>query len=179
MRSPRAEFPPADVWKVGKVTLPLPGKFSTLALSNTVGGIPVTIQSFCGAGSFDFSNGVCFAGTPWTNGMSSLFSVTSVRKAGSTTTRASPNVTLSIEHEDLSPDRQLMVRFFQNGELIATAEDANSDGRHFYYEPLRVRPGANRAATNMPLEMEIIIQRGVEFEFLVDPKDYDAPVTAL
>jgi hypothetical protein len=174
MREPTATFRSHEVWKVGKVTLPAAGKFQTLTTSNTVSDVPVKLLYLCGPGSFNFSNYVCVAATPWTNGMNNVFGVTSARRFGPfvpLTTRASHQVTLVAAHESLHPKREFMARFFERGRLVATAQGASGNGREYFYELSWLVPPEEIPPTNAVLDMEIIVQKGREFEFLVDPQE--------
>ena len=86
---------------------------------------------------------------------------------------------LVVEHEPLHPERKFTARFRHEGKLVGTAEGANSDGTNYYYDLSWQVPPEEIPPANAALEMEIIVQRGVEFEFLVDPKDYKVRVTEL
>lgn len=181
VRRPTATFASNEVWRVGTMTVPAAGAVQALSASNTVAGVPMTLRYFLGPGSYTLSNGVCTAAIPWTNGMNTIFSVTGRERRGKyvpITTRASNWPLLVISHESLYPERFFMARFKDGDRVVASAEGVSSDGANYYYELSWQVPPQEIPATNTPLEMEIIVQEGREFEFLVDPRDYqtDAPI---
>lgn len=151
-----------------------------LDLTNMMGAVPLKVQCISGPGSYTYSNGVCISSAPWTNGMSDAFWVTGTRKQGKhipITTRATEDITLVVEHESLYPKRQFMARFWHEGEVVAAARGASGDGTCYYYVLSWLVAPQDIPGTNAVLEMEIIVQEGREFEFFVNPKDYQRAMT--
>ena len=182
MRTPFASFASNEVWEIGEVKLPSPGKSMQMSLSNSVVGVPLIVQCLNGPGSHVFSNGVCTSSSPWTNGMRETFWVTGTKYRGKhvpLTTRASDDVTIVVTHDSLYPNRQFMMRLRHNDRVVAAARGASSDGVAYYYDLSWLVPPAEIPPANTPLRAEIIVQEGREFEFLVNPKDYRPTQTAL
>jgi hypothetical protein len=181
MRTPFASFAPNEVWKIGELKLPAAGKSFQMSRSNSVAGVPLILQCINGPGSHVFSNGVCTSSSPWTNGMRETFWVSGMRKQGkqvSLTTRASDDVTIVVTHDSLYPNRQFMMRVHHNDRVVAAARGASSDGVAYYYDLSWLVPPADIPPAYAPLHAEIIVQEGREFEFLVNPKDYQPSQTA-
>ena len=114
--------------------------------------------------------------------MRDTFWVNGTRKQGKhvpLTTRASDDVTIVVTHNWLDLNRQFMMRFHHNDRVVAAARGASSDGRNYYYDLSWLVPPAEIPPANAPLHAEIIVQEGREFEFLVNPKDYQPIQTAL
>ena len=182
MRTPYASFGSNEVWKVGSLKLPSAGTSLRMERTNVLGGVALTLRCINGPGAYTFSNGVCTSSAPWTNGMSQAFWVSGTRKQGRhvpITTRASDKVTITVGHDSLYPNRQFTARIWHEGLVVATAEGASSDGASYYYELSWLVAPQDIPPADAELEMDIIIQEGREFEFLVNPKDYQPTETEL
>ena len=174
-RNETADFASNELCRITNVKLPSPGVRATFNLTNRVGADEVILRHVVGPGSYDLSNGVIISSIPWTNGMGAQFGIVSKRARGGgynrITTRAQNETAVIVAHPPLDGLREMLIRARFEDRVVAASRTGNSDGTATYFD-LNWRLGPNEVLpTNAPLELEIIVQKALEFEFLVKPDD--------
>ena len=174
-RNETATFSSHELWRLPPIQLPAPGACVTLNITNIISSNEVIVRHIIGPGSYSFSNGLFIASTPWTNGMSSQFGVTWTKGIGRNylpvTTRAANDNSILISPNDVEWPRERLIRAYYEDRLVAVSRTGNRDGIATYFNldwlvlPEEIPP------TNAALNIEVILQTGREFDFLVSPAD--------
>jgi hypothetical protein len=174
-RNETASFASNEVWRLPSVQLPAPGACVTLNLSNTIGSNEVIVRHLIGPGSYSFSNGVFLAATAWTNGMNGQFGVTWKKGSGRNylpvTTRVANETTLLVFPHSLLWPREMFIRAWYEDRLVAVSRSGSGDGSSTYFNFNWLVPTEEIPSANTPLDIEVIMQTGLEFDFLVAPED--------
>src|SRR5437899_5674002 len=74
----KASFRPEQIWRVPSIIVPDDGRARLFNQSHSLSNIQIQLIALTGPGDFRFSNGVLFASSPWTPGMSEGGGVTPV-----------------------------------------------------------------------------------------------------
>jgi hypothetical protein len=174
-RNETASFASNELWRLPPIQLPAPGACLTINLTNTIGSNEVIIHHLIGPGSYEFSNGVFIASTPWTNGMGSQFGLTWQKSIGRNylpvTTRSANETTLLVFPHSLLWPREMLVRAWFEDRLVAASSSGNRDGVMAYFDLNWLVVSEKLPPTNAPLDIEVIMQTGLEFDFLVAPEE--------
>ena len=164
----KAPFPEQQILRVTNLTIPLPGQFLSLAGTNVRAGLTMRLIALCGPGEFSFSNSVCVASNEWASNWageshSSSYSSGPPEYIKLTFRRKEPTVLLYLDGVDRTDD--LLVRFRDaQGETFA-ANFRGSGSKTYYYE---IKPPKGFDASQ-PVDLELIPQKAVRMEYIVEP----------
>jgi hypothetical protein len=170
-RNQYGSFDTNEMWTLTNISFPPPGKIVPLQLTNHVSGMPVSLLYLAGAGSYIYTNESWSAVAPWTPGMSqgigSMMRGTLSGKVSSITAGFAHPFIIA-EHPHLNAEWTVMFRVRNGSEIQTLAGGASGvDGKWFY--EFHSFTASLSWLTNTALTMDVIVQRGRKFEFLVSP----------
>ena len=171
-RTDNATFSTNELWTLRPMTMPAPGTMLPLQLTNMLQGFPIEVRYVGGPGSYTFSNDVLISSAPWKPGMSaSLNSSSFDSKQGKVTTVSygSANPFLIIARPHLGDTYELAVRLRDGDRVVARGESASGGGGKWFYDLTSLVPTQGYPAPGAPVVIDVILQEGKQFEFLVNP----------
>jgi hypothetical protein len=172
-RTAAGPFTTNELWTVGEIALPAPGKIVSLTATQTVSGQMITVRHFAGAGSYNFSNEVCVSASAWTPGMSGSLNTSTRydkdRYRVSMASFGSANPFLVVEHSYLPSDMELLLIVRDGERVIATAQGASGAENSWYYPFSWTVPPNELPPDGTTLTLQIAVHQGYKFEFLVNP----------
>ncbi len=166
-RNQYATFDSSESWSLTNISIPAPGKVNPLQLTNLISERPIALLQFAGAANYVYSNGVWTAVPGTRQGISSVMRNVS----GSQVTAISVGYNqpfIVASHPHLSGDVKLLFRLRDGNEIVALASGASGTGGKWFYE-FNSFGAAKGWMTNTALTLDVILQRGREFEFFVAP----------
>lgn len=170
-RNQYGSFDTNEMWTLTNISFPPPAKIVPLQLTNQVSGMPVSLLYLAGAGSYIYTNEAWSAVAQWTPGVSQginsmMRGTLSGRVSSITAGFAHPFIIA--EHPHLNAELTVMFRVRNGSEIQALAGGASgADGKWFY--EFHSFTASRSWLTNTALTMDVIVQRGRKFEFLVSP----------
>jgi hypothetical protein len=174
-REASAEFDAGEVWRTKLIALPAAVTAERLALRQTVAGVELSATALCSAGEVSEENGLLFIKPTKRSGHSSTVS------HGSTNGVPSWQIDSGVPffmltHSALDEDSELIVnvrdqadRKIWTGASSGTSETNGVKSRCVQFEPL---------PDTTEVQLEVIVNRGRTFEFLVAPRKPDAAQVA-
>ena|SRR5688572_11625135 len=165
-------FSTNELWPLPAISMPAPGVAVPVQLTNVLSGFPVEVRYVAGPGSYTFSNDVLVSSAPWKPGMSgSLTSSSSNTRQGKviTVSYGSANPFVVISRPELSNTHELAVRLREGDRLIGKAESASSANGIAYFSFSSLVPPREYPDAGTAVAIDVILQEGTPFEFLVNP----------
>lgn len=163
----RAEdFSPAEILMLTNLAIPAAGFFVDLDQSAERQGVKLTVLLLAGAGRLHITNGVGRGMS--TNAVSERSS--SSQGTNRTETWGSASPFLLVQAQNVQPDDEVRLRLIDaQGQEIKLSDNSGSDGfgfaGHIYKRSFTPRGDAES------LTLEVIVNRPLPFEFMVNPAD--------
>jgi len=172
-RQRREDFADDERFRWSNVTIPQAGIFQPIDLSTNVQGITFSVHGLAGPGRLIITNGTTRIM------MAADSNVTSERSSGSMCTNRWESWTSSrpfffLEASGLQPNQQLRFSLCSEDgrevEAVTTQDGKPAKPNTWIYHVKFVpRPDMKRVS------LEVTVSRGIEFEFLIDPKEIHSP----
>ena len=156
-----APFPESAIYSVPGIVVPEPGNFQMFTNEILAGSLRIRMIALCGAGDFVFSNDVCVSAAPWKDGHGETSGMSSSGR--------------NVEHKFTSRQPSLLAKiegWHTSDELLIRAGNREQISKSFHFRNRMdnmCRYVMDHAAPGEALQLELIPQQPLRFEFLVQP----------
>ncbi len=172
-RNEKTSFRTNETWLLKDLKVPTAGDGRALLLTNTIEGVRIAVQTLSGAALTVITNGTNFSFRPYANSSSDTSSSSS-SGFDSWEELGSDCPMFVIETDHISSDTEILFRFRDAaGKLIPpeatpygyNSSSTGSKAKRKYMKRIKVNSDT--------VSLEVIINRGRQFEFLISPLDVE------